>query len=263
MKKIYSLLAVLLVTLSLAHSQCIIDANAQTFPGVNPLPEQLPCVINGAPYDQTLQGQIQQSDDISILIISLHVEVDSVSIDSIAGLPNGLTWSKNPDVLLGGGNGCVQLTGTTNDPAGRYDLTAFGTAWLTVTSPVNFPRAVTGNLNRFSPFGGYFLTVINPGDPCIPATGIRDRDFNADLNSAFTVYPNPNNGIFDLKLNAGKRVNGQIAVVDITGRAVFNQPLDVMGLYTTTINLSEFAKGIYTVQLRTTDGFAAKTISVE
>ncbi|MES2619513.1 MAG: T9SS type A sorting domain-containing protein [Bacteroidota bacterium] len=261
MKKIYSLLTILLLNLSVAHAQCIIDANAQTFPGVNPLAEQLPCVISGTPYDQTLQGQIQQSDDISILILSLHVEVDSVSIDSIAGLPNGLTWSKNPNVLLGGGNGCLQLTGTTNDPAGRYDLTAFGTAWLTVTSPINFPRAITGNLNRFSPFGGYFLTVINSGDPCIPATGIKD--FNADLNAAFTVYPNPNNGVFDIKLNAGKRANGQIAVIDITGRTVFNQPLDVIGLYNTTVDLSQFAKGIYTVQLRTTEGFAAKTISVE
>lgn len=261
MKKLYSLFIPLVFFVTGIQAQCIIDANAQTTSGVNPPAIQLPCVISGVPYDQTLQGKIQQSDDISIVILQVHVEVDSVEIDSIGGLPNGITWFRNPTVLLGGGNGCLQLTGTTNDAPGRYDLTAFGTAWLTVTSPANFPRAFTGNLNRLSPFGGYFLTVINPGDPCVPALGVND--FSADLNSSLSVYPNPSNGIVEVKLNAGKRVNGEVAVMDMTGRTVFSQTIDAVGAYNTTINLSNFAKGLYTVQLRTSEGFASKNISVE
>ena len=261
MKKVYSLLMVLLLVASAVQSQCIIDANAQTFEGVTPAAEDVPCIIAGVPYDQTLQGKIQQSADIFIIILSINVQVDSVSLDSIAGLPNGITWNKNPNVLLGGGNGCVQFTGTTNDLPGRYNLQAFGTAWLNVTSPFPFQRTVTGDLNRFSPFGGYYLTVINPGDPCIQSVGIKD--FSAELNSALSVYPNPNNGVFELKLNAGKRIKGEIVVMDMTGRNVFSQSLDAVGLYNTPINLSQFAKGIYTVQLRTSEGFTAKTISIE
>lgn len=261
MKKFYSLFAVAMLTISIANSQCIVDPNAQTVPGVTPTADQLPCIVAGVPYNQTLQGKIQESDDISILILTLHVQVDSVQVDSIGGLPNGITYSRNPDVLLGGGNGCIQFTGTTLDSAGSYPLTAFGTAWLQITQPFPFPRVVNGNLNRFSPFGNYALTVIKPGDPCVPSVGIKD--FNAALNTAFSVYPNPSNGLVNVNLNAGKRMTGEMAVVDMTGRTVFTQPLDLLGLYNTTIDLSRFAKGVYTVQLKTTEGFAAKNISIE
>jgi hypothetical protein len=257
MKKFYSLIAALLFIACAAQSQCVIDSNAQQVPGVNPTADQLPCVIRGEVFDQTLQGKIQQGEDVAIV----HIEVDSVSIDSIGGLPDGIVWSKNPDVLLGGANGCLQLTGTTNAPAGHYELAAYGTAWLRVTQPFPFSRAVNGNLNRFSPFGGYFLTVINPGDACVHATGIND--FNGELNTALSLYPNPSNGVFTLKLNAGKRINGEITVTDCLGRTVFAQPLDAAGLYSTTIDLSNFSRGIYTVQLKTAEGFASKNISVE
>ena len=88
-------------------------------------------------------------------------------------------------------------------------------------------------------------------------------DFSADLNSAMYVYPNPSNGNFEFKLNAGKRINGEIAVYDMTGRKVFTEALDAVGIYTTSIDISRFAKGLYTLQLRTADGFASKRISVE
>ncbi len=267
MKKIYSLIIAMIVVAGSLSAQCTIDANAQTTPGVNPAAENLPCIVRTVAYDQTLQGKIQSSYDTSFLGYAATLRVDSVRIDSIAGLPTGISWSRNPTVLLGGGNGCLRLDGTTTDTVGQYDLVAYGTAWLRVLVPntplgnIDTPYTYNGNLNRFSPFGGYYVTVINQGDACSHVTGIND--FSGDLNTALSVYPNPNNGVFTLSLNAGNRVNGNINVIDATGRLVYSQPIDVLGLYNTTIDVSRFSKGLYTIQVRTTNGYAAKNISVE
>lgn len=266
MKKFFSFIFALVVTMGAVNAQCTIDANAQTTPGVNPTAENLPCIVRTVAYDQTLQGKIQTSKDTTILGYSATIRVDSVRIDSIAGLPTGITWSKNPNVLLGGQNGCLRLEGTTTDATGQYDLTAYGTAYLRVLAPgtpignIDTPYTYNGNLNRFSPFGDYYVTVINQGDAC-HVTGIND--FSSDLNSALAVYPNPSNGVFEVRLNAGQRVNGDIRVVDVAGRVVYSQTLDVVGMYNTTVDLTKFSKGIYTVQLRTANGYAAKNISVE
>ncbi|MFN8298839.1 MAG: T9SS type A sorting domain-containing protein [Chitinophagales bacterium] len=261
MKKFYFSLLALLATAGFASAQCTIDPQAQTTPGASPAADQLPCLVQNVAYDQTIQGKVQTDGTVSIAGFSVLVTVDSVRMDSISGLPIGINWSKNPDVLPGGGNGCVRFFGTTSDPVGRYNLTARGTVWFHVTSPIDTHYVYNGNLNQFSPFGGYYLDVIaQAGDPC-HTTAINE--FNSDLNSAITVRPNPNNGVFEFILNSGSRVDGAVIIRDITGREVYNQRIDVLGLYNTTINLANMPRGIYTLQVRTANGFATRNISVQ
>ena len=258
MKKIYALLATVILFTGFAKAQCTVNASAQTTPGVNIPASQLPCIHPGVAYSQTLQVKIQQSYDTTIIVEAVHIQVDSVKIDSVSGLPSGISFSHSPVVLLGGGNGCGIFSGTTNAAAGQYNLTAWGTAWLhaTGTTPIaiDTPYAYNGNLNQFSPFGNYYLTVCAPNSV---------NAISADLNKALSVYPNPNNGTFEVKLNGGSRVNGELKIIDVTGRVVYSQNLDVVGFYNTTVDLTKFSKGMYTVQLRTAEGFASKNISVD
>ncbi|HLP49519.1 MAG TPA: T9SS type A sorting domain-containing protein [Chitinophagales bacterium] len=99
--------------------------------------------------------------------MNIHITVDSVRFDSIAGLPAGIFWNSSPRTLLGGGYGCISLAGVTNAPAGTYNLTAFGTAWMRMDAPqsgiVDTPYVRTGNLNQYSPFGEYYLTICDYG----------------------------------------------------------------------------------------------------
>jgi len=259
MKKFYSFIAATLIAAGMLNAQCTIDPSAQTTPGVNPPAENLPCIERGVAYDQTLQGQVQEDGQITI-VVTATVHVDSIQIDSITGLPTGINWAANPSILHGGGNGCVRFSGTTNDAAGNYPLIAYGTVWFRVTSPIDTPYVYHGNLNRFSPFGDYYVDVIEAGAQC-RATGINN--FSADLNSAISVYPNPNNGKFEFTLDAGKRVNGEIKVLDASGKQVFNQLIDVVGYYNTAIDLSNMPKGLYVLQVKTAEGMASKTISVQ
>lgn len=261
------LAATALFAIGSTQAQCTVDPSAQTTPGVNPAPENLPCIERTVAYDQTLQGQVQTDYDTTITFqnfpIPVNVAVDSVSLDSIAGLPTNITWVKNPSILHGGENGCVRFTGTTTDTIGTYNLTAYGRVWFHVTAGGGLYDSTffyQGEINRFSPFGGYYVRVIEQGGTCT-TTGIGD--INAALNASLSVFPNPSNGVFQLKLNAANRLNGSIVIVDMTGKQVFTQAIDVVGLYDTTINLNGMPKGVYAVQLRTNEGFASKTISIE
>ena len=77
------------------------------------------------------------------------------------------------------------------------------------------------------------------------------------------IYPNPNSGIFNLELNAGGRLNGELVIIDVTGRKVYSQLIDIMGAYHTSVNIAGYSKGLYCIQLRCTEGYASKNISVE
>ncbi len=271
MKKIHTLLAAFLFSAQaiFAGAGCVIDtANTDFF---SPRPDSLPCVERTMPYSQVLQIKVPSTIDLQDFgsPISFVLTVDSVVINGVNGLPTGLNYESNPanGVFYGGTHGCALVHGTTSDPAGHYPITFDGT-FTAHGQP--FPPYFDGDTTiDFATLQGLsqgmfdlFLDVINPGDECRPVTsGIND--FSADLNSLIQVYPNPNSGVFSVKINSGRRVNGEIVIVDVTGRRVYSQPVDAVGLYTNTVDLSQFGKGLYTLQVRTADGFASKNISVE
>jgi hypothetical protein len=272
MKPFYILIFAVLLSVQgvFAGATCSIDtANTQFF---SPAPDSIPCIERGVFFSQTIQIHVPNTIDIGpfvgfpagIIILS----VDSMQIDSLTGFPTGLLYTLNPfdGHFLGGDNGCAFAYGTTNDPTGNYPLSVHGTISVSgIPGGFGFPPDTTFDLAQAQGMSGMFnlsVDVINTGDVCRPAPS-SINNFNAELNSLVQVYPNPNNGVFDLRLNAGRRINGEVVIVDVTGRKVYSQPLDVVGLYSTTINLSQFGKGLYTVQIRTAEGFASKSISIE
>ncbi|MES2619512.1 MAG: T9SS type A sorting domain-containing protein [Bacteroidota bacterium] len=248
---------------------CIIDStNTQFF---SPSPDSIPCIERGVGYNQIIQIHIPENFDIGPFAGLppgfLLLNVDSMQIDSITDFPNGLVYELNPSngFFLGGDNGCAFASGITNDPTGNYPLSIHGTISVSgIPGGFGFPPDTTFDLGQAQSMSGMFnlsVDVINTGEVCRPVSGIST--YHASLNIMMDVYPNPSNGNVVLKLNAGGRVDGEIAVIDMSGRKVFAQTLDVQGTYTTTIDLSKYPKGIYAVQLKTTEGFASKTVAIE
>ena len=255
MKIRFLIMSGLLFALGTSMAQCTIDPHAQTTPGISPPANQLPCIERNTPYDQVLQVQ-----NISGLGPGGAISVDSFQLTAVNGLPNGINWDHNPDKLYAGQNGCMHLYGSTPDPVGKYTLAWIGTVWF--TAPFIGSQTYNGDLTRYGgPSFQYSLYVIDAGEQCTHAVGIND--VSPDLNAAMDIYPNPNNGVFEFKLNAAKRVNGEMTIVDMTGRTIYSEKLDVIGLYNTSIDLSRFARGLYTLQLRTADGVASKRISIQ
>ena len=269
MKKIYLFFALIATALSM-NAQCTIIPALQNTPGISPSPSHLPCAVDSAPFDQTIQVQCPTTFDtlvnLGITTFPLTLTVDSMELDSVINIPAGLTWSRNPARLAGGQNGCLEFTGTTTAAPGVYHLTWYGTAWVTPQAGGGAipggagQRVVTGSLNRYG-FVEYYITLIaNANSPCA-TTGISIID--PTLNAELSVFPNPSNGVFAVKLNAGSRVSGVLNVLDVTGRTVFAQDVDLIGAQNVSVDLGHCAKGLYTVLLHTAKGNAAKTISID
>lgn len=268
MKKILFTLLAFSAIANLSYGQaCTIDQSNTTF--FVPAPGSVPCAKQSTPYDEVLQFHIPASVDLADygVPISYVLNVDSIVLDSITGLPNGLTWTANAagPVYYGGENGCGRTQGTTTDPTGNYPLVFHGMCWVSGNAFPGFFDgdtsftlqqliAATHSNETFS------IDVVAQGASCTPS-GIND--YNKNLNAELSVFPNPSNGSFELKLSTAVRANGEIAVMDMTGKKVFARPVDALGIYTTNVDLTNMPKGIYTLQVRTTEGVASKSISIE
>jgi len=256
MKKLYSFLAATLIATGTIFAQCTPDLNSTD--AFNPNPDNVPAAIQGTAYNEVLQFFIPVSRDITIAGQTVTVYIDSVVMTDVTGLPTGLTWSATPagPLYLPNTHGCGLTTGTTTVAAGNYPISFVGKIYIKANA---FGFAIDTNItiDQFIQQEYQKTYSINVVDP----NGIRD--FNAELNAALSVYPNPSTGAFEVRLNSTNRVNGTLNVVDVTGKVVFTQNLDVVGLYSTQINLADMPKGLYTVQLKTAEGFASNYISIQ
>lgn len=226
---------------------------------VYPVASDLPCIVQGVPYQQFVQGKIPASGTATI-VVPITITVDSIELDSIHGMPTGITFGRSPMRVPGGGYGCVTFSGTTTDTVGIYPLTAYGIAWLTAEGQEVPYR---GNLDTLSPFGAYYLRVVNTPDSCHLTVPTGISSYSNSLNAIVSVYPNPNNGVFELTINAASPVTGEISVYDGIGRIVYEQPVDVLGIYNTSLNLSKFSAGLYTLQIHTPQGSTTRKISIQ
>ena len=90
-------------------------------------------------------------------------------------------------------------------------------------------------------------------------TGVDE--LNKSIN--ISVIPNPNNGSFTLKVDdAVRKVN--ITVVDIHGKEVYSSTeTNTSAVYQTQINLSNVAKQMYFVKVKTDKGISIQKVSVQ
>ena len=260
MKKLFTLF-IAVVSLSMAanaQTVCTVDNNNNVF-GITPNDSTAPHIIRGVAYDTVAQIYVPTQYTINYMGTPITATIHWLNIDSVTNFPTGTTFTRNPgtsDTIYGGQRQCMRISGTTMDTVGIYNLNFYGHVRVTVL--IYDTTVSLQQLTSFSggggPSFGYFLTVDG---------GAGIHDIGANFNSSLNVYPNPTSGKFDLTLSNIDAVNGEIAVFDMTGRQVYTQKLEAVGFYTTSVDLSHFAKGLYTVHVRTANGFAAKNISVE
>jgi hypothetical protein len=164
MKKFY-LFLIALISIVSVNAQCTIDTVflASEEAGMYPTADHLPHAVRDSLYDQTVQGKIPANISMNFFgIIDVSVRVDSVRLDSILGLPNGISWTKSSEYLLGGGYGCVQFTGTTSDSAGVYQTEAIGQIWAHLSVPllgIDVDTFSYGSLQQFPAFNNFFIVV--------------------------------------------------------------------------------------------------------
>jgi len=152
-----------------------------------------------------------------------------------------------------------------------YDLgTAFGTpdgpasnSGLSVLVPTN---AVVGNtIMRVTTKYNSGATSCENGhdaeveDYTITVVPLLSVDEFGSLGG-FSVYPNPNNGSFNVELNSVSSNDINISVFDIRGREVFNNIYKASTVFNETIRLDKVQSGIYMLQV--SDGLNKQTKKV-
>jgi len=263
MRKLFLTTAILFASLGFVFSQtfsnppCII-APANTDTGlITPYYDSLLCVDKGLPYSSSVQLFMPAT-------FNGVVTLDSLVITSITGMPAGITYEQNPasGVYYADSNGCIAFAGTTTADSGAYPLTFTGYAVVTTQNSGTQTLSLS-QLQQFqdSPVPYYQLNVINPGDSCFPVypTGVS----NIIAATELSIYPNPSTGTFNVELNADKVLNGALSVYDLAGRRVYTQELSTSGFYKAVINLSDYSKGFYTLQIKTTVGVVSKSIVLQ
>ena len=74
----------------------------------------------------------------------------------------------------------------------------------------------------------------------------------------FNVYPNPSNGKFVIALDANAKYD--VTITNVLGQTVYATSTNTME---TTIDLSNFDKGVYTVELKNNDATFTEKVIVE
>ena len=84
------------------------------------------------------------------------------------------------------------------------------------------------------------------------------------LNTSLNVYPNPNNGEFRIDFDVEGLRNVEISISDIAGKIIYTNDLGkVSGTQREKVNLSDYAQGMYIVQLKSDDVVVSRKVSVQ
>ncbi len=188
---------------------------------------------------------------------------------------------------------CITLNGSPNSPAG---ITASPTSWCDGATGITFTANLTGvtgsyvlnwtypgaTVATYSSGGGNSTTLIldwvdNSGVVGVIASnacgsGSRNVTFGSTcrqgevvaVNNNFTVYPNPTSSVFNVEFTSTSNQDVVIAMFDLAGKVIYTQSVNTLeGLNNQTIDVTQFAKGMYLLTLKTSEGTYQQKVSVE
>lgn len=228
------------------------------------------CAEQGVAYDYSIQFTMFSS-----FTFQGTQSVDSIEFVSLENLPCGLCWAVNEADKRYNANqdGCIRITGTTNDPAGQYKLSFALKAWINGT-PVglNVPASLTEQAGI-----KLYLRVKAQGSNCPNAdttsafqgnltatTGcpVSVNDVNSVANNV-AVFPNPMTTYTTVSFTTEQSENVTVSLVDVTGKILLQQTVEtVAGENTTRIEQANLANGVYFIQISNGKSTVSKKLTV-
>ncbi len=238
---------------------------ADSTAGVYPKPFDLATNPGGGITECAVIGQYFQFDLTVVIrdtlkVGSLSFPLDSIIINQVTGLPTGLTHGCIPTNchFLKNTMSCAYIYGTptASNAPGPYDMIIKGFAYVNGSSlplPLEFPNA------QIAP-GKYTIHVnANASDAC----AVSSTNELSNLVS-ISAQPNPTNGLTQIKVNAGTSGRFQLQVVDLLGRQVSHQTLNIsQGENTAAVDASQLSNGLYLIQLYNETGMVVKKLAVQ
>lgn len=192
--------------------------------------------------DQLFNNAIFSSNTYTVTSNDITQEFIEIPVGNISS--NGLLFESLP-IQAGNYYITIEMFSFTNlyDIAIMDDNTVGQPAWSSAIFIPNDQNYTNGNA---------FAIRVNLGDKTGPnTTGITEN-----IN-AFSIYPNPTNGIVNILSNGNEL--SELTVKDITGKIVLVKNFQSI----ISINLDNYGKGVYIVDVKNNLGFTSKKISVQ
>lgn len=80
----------------------------------------------------------------------------------------------------------------------------------------------------------------------------------------FSIAPNPNNGIFEIRINALKNTEYNLIVYNVAGQSIMHTVFNIMqGANTKLINLNDIENGMYFISLTSNEGSTTQNIIIQ
>ncbi len=114
--------------------------------------------------------------------------------------------------------------------------------------------------------GNYTVIVTVSG--CSSTASAAVNVINAGIDQSnnnyfFSVYPNPNEGNFNVSFNVASKATYKLELRNTLGQLVYNETLtDFSGSYSKQMDVSQFGKGIYLISLTNSNNATIKKVVV-
>lgn len=213
------------------NAQCTPDPT-QTEPGIYPdSATGFADACVGILYEQLITNVVPADTNVLVFGIPILTTIDSIVIDSLHGLPTGMTFECNPAncVFPGGETGCAFISGIC-DVTGDYPLTFYLSAYV-------------GGLSTANPYVvDYYSITVNP---CTAGTIENDL-------SKVKIAPNPASEIVVIEGLNHKKGIYSISLMNPEGKIV--RELEILDQDDISIQLEGINSGIYFICIHSTDG---------
>jgi len=83
------------------------------------------------------------------------------------------------------------------------------------------------------------------------------------LTNFVNVYPNPNDGHFNLNFELKSEQEAELVIINALGQTMLNRKLGTVSIFNDAIDLSTHAKGMYILQIKLADGVISKRVTVQ
>lgn len=232
-------------------------------------PATTPCAVQGTAYSHALQFTMFSS-----FSFQGEQNVDSIEIVSIENLPCGLCWSVNKATKRYAANedGCLSITGTTNDADGQYKLALSLKAWingqptgLTIPSTLVDQTGIRLFLRVKTANGGCVTvdTSASANNLTAAATcSVGISDIEAGVSS-FSIMPNPMNSNATVSFVAERNAVYTMRITDIAGKQVDLQQVEAKtGANVVTIERNNLSAGVYILSLTNGNSTATRRFTI-
>lgn len=233
-------------------------------------PNTIPCIEKGVAYNNSIQFTM-----FSQFNFQGQQQVDSIEFVSITNLPCGLCWAVNKANKRYAANedGCIKISGTTNDTSGQYKLALSFKAWINGT-PVGI--TVPASLVDQTGIALFVRVKDNAGSNCPNVdTSSNANNLTASAScpvginelavniSEFKIVPNPMNLQATVSFFAEQQGNFTLRVTDIAGKDVVVLPINVkQGYNTAIINRNGLPAGLYFINIGDGKNAVTKRFSI-